>query len=359
MGSGVAMDFGQHFPNTRATIAVSPVGTAVTPQLPRNLLLLAGALEPGFVQNAQERLVEAGGAGGDFKAGTRRSLLIIPMVEHITIVFSPLTHQAALDWLEAVFGVQPGAREYTDLRLGWYGLGVCGMLLAAFSLTPPSEVIHGSERRRWQRLWALPAGAGGATLLLWLLERSGINLAQSFGLLVGGYLLIWFAAAGVFALLLLLPPGRQGQTRQWLLRPGRGGLAFAILIAAALWVGMGWLGADVWLPWLLIAPRLALWPLGAVLMLPWFLAVGQAASPASQIGRLGWWLVQSLSMVVALFLAIQLSRGLSFLMLILPLFPLLLGAHTVAAWRQRNAWAFGLSAALFMSWVVLAVFPLN
>ena len=42
MGSGVALLFGQEHPETAATIAVSPVGQPVTPDLPRNLLLMAG-----------------------------------------------------------------------------------------------------------------------------------------------------------------------------------------------------------------------------------------------------------------------------------------------------------------------------
>jgi hypothetical protein len=54
----------------------------------------------------------------------------------------------------------------------------------------------------------------------------------------------------------------------------------------------------------------------------------------------------------------QLTEGVFFLALILPVFPLILGAHAAAAGRQRNAWAFGLSAALFASWALLAVFPL-
>jgi hypothetical protein len=49
---------------------------------------------------------------------------------------------------------------------------------------------------------------------------------------------------------------------------------------------------------------------------------------------------------------------LGFLFLILPLFPFMLGFHALAGGRQGSAWAFGLSGAMFMSWLVMAVFPL-
>ena len=136
MGSGVALAFGQEHPGMAATIAVSPGGTQVTTDLPRNLLLMAGELEPRFVRNAEELLAEAGGSGGDPAAGTARALVVIPGVEHISILFSPTAHAAARDWLDATFGPQPGAREYTDRRVVWYGLGLVGILLLGGALAP-------------------------------------------------------------------------------------------------------------------------------------------------------------------------------------------------------------------------------
>lgn len=210
MGSGVAMTFGQRYPHTAATIAVSPVGTQVTPELPRNLLLLAGENEPAFQRNAQLRLVEAGGSGGSFQAGTARQMQVIPMVEHISIVFSPLTHRAAVEWLDAVFGVQPSAVAYTDRRVIWYGLGVLGALLAAVGFIPPSQTRSDKTPTTRRSLLSLLVGALGATLLLWGLDLVGLSLARSFGLVVGGYLLVWFSLAGTLALLIL------DQWRDWL-----------------------------------------------------------------------------------------------------------------------------------------------
>jgi len=353
MGSGVALLFGQEHPDTAATIAVSPAGQPVTPNLPRNLLLMAGTLEAAFLRNAEERLAEAGGPGGDPAAGTARKLVAIPGVEHISILFSPTAHAAAWEWLDATFGLQPGAKDYTDRRIVWYGLGLIGTLLAAIAVAPAlAEPVSASAAKRplWWRLGALAGGALGATLILWLAGKAGLGLRTLLGLQVGGYLLLWFGVAGLLGLLLLWnrlsPPSR---------RAVLGGLVTFV----ALWLGVGLLGQLVWLPWLLILRRLVLWPLGALLMLPWFLAAGEVSQGAGIVGRAGWWMAQSAILVAALTLALQLSPEVGFLLLILPLFPIILGLHALAAASYRGGWPFALSGALFVSWLLLAVFPLQ
>lgn len=134
MGSGVALTFGQQHPETAATIAISPVDTSVTPELPHNLLLMAGSLETSFASSAEKRLAEAGGSGGDPTKGTGRKLVIIPNVEHISILFSTKAHTTALEWLDVTFGSQPGAAPYTDRRIIWFGIGILGTLLASATL---------------------------------------------------------------------------------------------------------------------------------------------------------------------------------------------------------------------------------
>jgi hypothetical protein len=358
MGSGVALQFGQEHPETAATIAVSPVGQPVTPDLPRNLLLMAGTLEAPFLRNAEERLAEAGGPGGDPAVGTARKLIPISGVEHVSILFSPTAHVAAREWLDAAFGPQPGAKDYTDRRILWYGLGLIGTLLAAIAVAPSfAEPVSASAVTRprwvrplWRRLGALAGGALAATLILWLAGKAGLGLRTLLGLQVGGYLMLWFGVAGLIGLLLLWnrpsPPSR---------RAVLGGL----LAFAALWLGVGLLGQLVWLPWLLIPRRLVLWPLAALLMLPWFLAAGEVSQGTGAAGRAGWWLAQSAILVAALTLALQLSPEMGFLLLILPLFPVILGLHTLAAAPYRGSWPFALSGALFVSWLLLAVFPLQ
>jgi hypothetical protein len=304
------------------------------------------------VRNAEQRLDEAGGPGGDLTDGTARKLSIIPGVEHISILFSPTAHAAARAWLDATFGTQSEARDYVDRRVLWYGLGLIGTLLIAAALgslvtsTPPSQ----PPRPLRQGLVALSGGALGATLAMWFLSKIGLELSDLLGLVVGGYLLLWFAFAGLAATAL--------RHRGFRRLSGQDLLA-GFLVFALLWLGIGLLGELVWLPWLLIPRRLVLWPLGGLLLLPWFEQVG-AMMQASSLGRrLGCWLLHSALLVVALVLALVLSSELFFLILILPLFPVVLGLHTLASGRYPGSWSFALSGALFVSWLVLAVFPLR
>jgi hypothetical protein len=170
------------------------------------------------------------------------------------------------------------------------------------------------------------------------------------GLLVGGYLMVWFCVAGVVSLLLL---------RARLSLPSRRAVLGGLLAFAALWVGAGLLGQLVWLHWLLIPRRLLLWPLSVLLLLPWFLAVGEAVQGAGVAGWFGWWLGHTVALAAGLWLAIRLSPELGFISLILPMLPIILGLQALVTAPYRKRWPFALSGALFMGWLFLAVFPLQ
>jgi pimeloyl-ACP methyl ester carboxylesterase len=354
MGSGVALTYGMLHPETMATIAVSPIDEPVTEELPRNLLLLVEEFDQRFVRNAEQLLLKAGGTGGDPRAGTARKMEIIPNVEHITILFSPTAHSAARQWLDETFGSQLGASEYTDRRMLWYLMGLAGTLLFFWAFTPlinniDDQSIENVDVSIWRRIGALVLGALGATGLLYVLSQAGLDLTNLLGLFVGGYLLVWFAIAGALSIVLL------GRMPAQLMRTA---LLGSLMVFAALWVGLGWLGNYVWLPWILIPTRLILWPVGVVLCLPWLVAVSQAVLPTSRLGRAVWWIVYSLILDWALFLAVRLNPELGFLSLILPVFPLVLGVHGLAAGPYRWRTSFALGGALFIGWLVVAVFPL-
>ena len=208
MGSGVALTYGSTYPDTYATIAISPVKQTVSPELPHNLLLMAGSLEPQFVSNAEQLLVLAGGSNGDFSAGTARELKIVPNVEHISILFSPTAHSNARLWMDQTFGMQPGASTYPDRRIVWFGFGILGFIflsIATVNSLPTTKLENGRVLPFWLRLTALISGSLASTVVLWLISLSGISLSQMLGVLVGGYLLIWFGIAGVISLLILRP----------------------------------------------------------------------------------------------------------------------------------------------------------
>jgi len=353
MGSGVALSYGMSHPETAATIAISPTGQAVTPTLPHNLLLMAGRLEPQFASKALDLLSQAGGNNHDFTTGTARQLVIIPNVEHISILFSPTAQRTAVAWLDETFGTQPGATTYTDRRIIWFGLGILGFALlanAGLQFTAQSSQNSINIRPLWLRMISLLAGGIFATILLWLISLLGINLGHILGVLVGGYLLIWFGLAGLISLIILRPH---------IFRPKINELFKSLLAFACLWLGVGLLGNFVWLPWLLIPYRLWLWIPGSVIVFPWFMAIAEAAKDARFSSQFGWWVFQSVTIILSLYLAIMLIPGLGFIFIILPLVPIMIGLHMLVISSKHGSWAYGLPGAMFIAWLLLAVFPLQ
>jgi hypothetical protein len=61
---------------------------------------------------------------------------------------------------------------------------------------------------------------------------------------------------------------------------------------------------------------------------------------------------------VGFVLALWLVPELFVLILILPVLPVVSGLLELATARLRGSWPFAISGALFMSWVLLAVFPI-
>lgn len=353
MGSGVALAYGVKYPATYATIAISPVGQFVTPTSPHNLLLMAGSLEPQFVASADALLTQAGGEHGSTAEGNARQLVIIPNVEHISILFSPTAHASARAWLDGVFGVQPNATNYTDRRIVWFGLGIMGFILLSIggvNSLPSIQAPLTSRSPLWRGLLALIGGSLLGTLLLWLASKAGISLNQLFGLLVGGYIILWFGVAGLVALVIQQPR---------ISLPKGSELVKGLIAFLALWLGVGLLGNFVWLPWLLIPTRLALWIPATIISLPWFLAFGEAASHSKTAGQIVWWLAQVVLVVGGLYLSITLNPGLGFIFLILPVIPILLALQSLALSPRHGLWAYALPGAMFTTWLLLAVFPLQ
>jgi hypothetical protein len=126
----------------------------------------------------------------------------------------------------------------------------------------------------------------------------------------------------------------------------------------ALWLGVGLLGNFVWLPWLLIPARLWLWIPGSIIVLPWFLSVGETAKQAHTGGQIGWWIVQVIAVMGGLYLALKVNPQLGFILIILPVIPIMLGLNILVISPKHGSWAYALPGAMFTSWLLLAVFPL-
>jgi dienelactone hydrolase len=360
MGSGVVMSASiRDADQFAATIAVSPTGAEVTPQVPRNLQLQVGGWEGRFANNAERLLKQAGGENQQLAAGKGRSLITIPNAEHITILFRDTSHQAALKWLDATFrqAQSDAVRElppssYVDRRIAWYGLHLLGWLLALVAIAPslsqPNFTLPTRKprpRQRWAGLLLAPLVASSA---LALISRAG-EIQNLGGLVVGGAIALWFLIAGAvwLGILSYLP--------RLTLRAVGLGIALFIL----LWIAFGGMAQFVWLQWWLIPARLQLWPLLSLACLPWFLASGLAQQGVSAVKRVAWWLGQSLALMGGFLLVLYLVPQLFFIFLLLPLFPVIMAILCLVASQLDDEWSYAIGSACFFGWILAAAFPLG
>ncbi len=353
-GSGAALAAAVRDPERfGAVVAVSPVNAEVTPTLPRNLMLQAGSLEAAFVANAERLLADAGGRNPDLSAGLGRVFQLIPNAEHISILFRPLSQQMALAWFDAAFG-HTARRIITDLRVIWYVLHMLGWMLMLAAVAPlwrrgdTTQATVPSSWRPWIGLMLGPAAAIG---LLWVVNRV-IPVAEIGGVLVGGAVALWLAAAGVVWRATIGHVFFQRPTN--LLRD----LALGVMLFVVLSLAFGVMAPAVWLPWWLAPLRLALWPLLALGAFPWFLTVALVQERHTVWMRLLWWLMKSVVVVTGLILLLSVVPGLYILTLMAPLVPILFGLLDLANAAVRRPAAYALGSALFFGWVLAVVFPL-
>ncbi|WP_299414963.1 alpha/beta fold hydrolase [Acaryochloris sp. IP29b_bin.148] len=338
-----------------ATIAVSPTRAEVTADKPANLLLQAGSGEGQFVDSARKLLQTAGGENQNLAEGKGRSLIVVPKVEHITILFSDISHQSALKWINKTFN-QFNPSSYVDRRMGWYGLHLIGGLMAIAAIVPtfapPAARTSRTPWRRWGGLLAAPFAATAGVNLI----SPGVALENLGGLKVGGALGIWFLFGGLVWL---------GVQNQWPLNirqkdqlPSPQALSIGILVFILLWLAFGAMAQVVWLQWWLIPARLKLWPILSLACLPWFLASGLAQQGVSTGKRILWWLGQNIVLIGGLILTISLLPQLGFIFLLLPIFPIIFGILSFVAAQVKDVWSYGVGGALFFGWTLVAAFPM-
>lgn len=349
MGSGAVMTAAIDNPNQfSATVGVSPTGASVTPQLPRNLQLQAGSGEGRFVQNAQRLLEQAGGANSDLKVGRGREFVLVPNVEHITILFSSVSHQAARRWLDATFGEQRSS-QYVDRRMIWQGLHLVGWLLGLVAIAPSLKVsttkLRLAQWRGWLGLGIGTIAATGGLILL----NSVIELQTLGGIQVGGAVGLWFLLAGLVWLAFL------GQVPRLTVRS----LAIGLGIFAVLWIAVGAMAQVVWLQSWLIPVRFWLWLAIAIAALPWFLASEMLQQDAKVGMRLLGWLGRSIIVIGGIILVLQFLPQLGFMFLLLPLFPVLFAVLALTTAQINQAWSAAIAGSLFFGWLVAAGFPLG
>ncbi|WP_404790582.1 alpha/beta hydrolase [Altericista sp. CCNU0014] len=351
MGSGAVMTAGaEEGSSIAAVVAVSPIHAPLTPSAPRNLQLQAGEWEGPFVQQSAQLLQDAGGPNANLKEGKGRSQVIIPHVEHILILFSDRSHQAALDWFDAAFE-QTSTSSFRDRRMVWYGLHLLSWILLLSALSPWLQQVRSHlpiqhrPGRSWVGLGIAPLSAAGIIFFIsWQ-----TSLASIGGLLVGGALGLWMFVAGLTwcGVLSRFP------------RPSLKSLGLGVLLFGLLWLAFGAMAQETWLQWWLIPARLKLWPVLAFACFPWFLASGILQIDATRTQQILGWLAQSVALAGGLSITIVLVPQLGFLALIVPIIPIVLALLSYTGARVRNPWSYAIASALFFGWTIAATFPLS
>jgi pimeloyl-ACP methyl ester carboxylesterase len=378
--------------NLAATVLVSPVlDEAPTAANPRNLLVLAGDGDPaGIVEIAKMRVAEGCGQPsdsvlsadltcGDPRLGTGRKLVILPGLNHITLLTASATHRQVLDWLHDGLDADITSNDVSaDQRFLWLLLGLGAAFLAllpALALAPaglrqlPARRIESPSGAIYLRalatLGVMVAALGVGMIALHFFVDSPFGFLQQA---LSPDLATFFFGAGIIALgvALAVPTYRRGA--DW-----PRGLAFAAQILLAigalvfLYFTLGVLSTFAWASLALTPARLWRALALALLFIPLFLGSELLLRP---VARAKPWLATSVKLVVALLTTVALFAAilidadrLSFLLFLLPIMAIfLLLFVALEAWTRREVERpivfIALSEALILGWAVAATFPL-
>ena len=361
MASDTVVQYGRAHPDIDATVAVSAMVRGVDADRPRNLLVIVGALEPDFLHREAERIVGMAAAGpvrpdvtyGDAQAGTARRMTYADGAEHVGVLYSHHSLQAARDWLDAVFNRTSDIQ--VELRGPWLALLFSALVAMGWPLAALLPVLADPPAGAglpWRRLWPVLLLPAVATPLL--LRPLPPDLLP---LLLGDYLALHL---GVYGLLMLaglawmrVPLGG--------LRPSRPVLAAAAGIATWGVLGIG-LPIDAYFTsFIPTGERLFMLPLVLAGTLPWFVADEWLTRGATSAR--GAYVASKLCLLVSLALAIALNlHRLFFLIIILPvilMFFLVYGLFSRWSWRAtRHPVPAALANALSLAWAIAATFPM-
>ena len=373
MGARAVTVYGSTHADIAATVAISGGGgatSAAAPNLPRNLLALAGAWEfPAVVRGglaavrALHPLAEPGHTYGDYSAGTARRFVLVPGVEHISVLFSETADDEIVGWLNAVFGAGAGQSVSHSKPIQ---SALLVLLAAAIGFVPFAALLFGLGAHAGAQAPSRAAMSTPVALMLLAAALLAATLVMRFvpsgwiPLLAGDYLAGFFSVCGVVTLTGLLALGRPvfDATQSPLALAWK-----AAALATYALVTFGITAQATWLNFVLVGDRrwlaVALFPLWLVYFL---------GDEALLAGRAGWsrviWAVAGKLVTVGVLIgAVFVARAPFFLLLLVPaLVPLLalhgFYAHVLHRYAPGPLPAAMMNAAMF-AWMLAAVFPLT
>ncbi|MFB9317633.1 alpha/beta hydrolase [Cryptosporangium minutisporangium] len=140
MGAGAVTRYAAEHPEITDTVAISlPDASEATPDRPARLLLLVGGLEfTGFRDAAKEAA----------EGGAVREAVVVPGVEHISILYAPRTHREIVDRLDESLGgpFTDDAAPSPLRRAGGAGLLLIALLIGLY---PVARLLFGPAVSGW------------------------------------------------------------------------------------------------------------------------------------------------------------------------------------------------------------------
>ncbi|WP_333714883.1 alpha/beta hydrolase [Yoonia sp.] len=327
-------------------VLLSAFSQEITGAHPDNLLLLVGAWEPGLRAFALQALgmVDPEAVAGQTLAGgdvTRRAV-VLPMIEHVSILQSRAGQREALAWFNAGFEEQGTARIWP------MGPAIVGLLIGLV-------VLFVGLSRRLPRLRMpeldLSVRQRALVVLLPMVATPPLGMILNPGLmpvLVADYLAVHLLVYGLIQLGLLV---------FWRARFGAvSALGFVWLIAgcAVFAVALDRYAANFW------PTGERLWIIAAIALgaIAYFVADARLCHRASRGFR---WLSR-LAFLASLIIAVMIDfAGLFFLLMIAPvivLFYLVFGTMGRAVSHRTGPLATGLALGLMLAWSLGVSFPL-
>lgn len=368
MGAGAVTSFAIDNPDdVRATVAISLPAAIEPVNTPRDLLLMYGASEPvGFAEAARDQLEEIrpgsaeGVLYGNLGEGTAIAVEVIPVVEHISIVWSPTTAESMMAWIGTAVS---GPTAPVDLDPAWLWL-ILLLVAGCLAAIPLARALYGSgahppEARvaGWIAMVITGVAAVSASVVAALLGGVADAIVP---LAVGGYLAVWFGAAAIVigAAMLWVRRYRRRDYGPITARPVIAGLAMTayavtlIIISARL----------TWASAALVGPRWWIWILLSLILLGYFYADAVIVARPGLWARIGILVVNRLIVVAALLVSVAFLGAPTVLTLLVPFMVLLfiiLGYLAIVI-STRTADRFGpaLIQGVPLAAVVSTCFPL-
>ena len=365
MGSEVVVRYAIEHPEVAATVGVSLFSRDASATRPRNLLVIAGALEPQMLKAEGLRVASLAARApaeehvtyGSFADGTARRFALAGGVEHIGVLYSRESQVETLAWFDQAF--RHHGDGFVDARAPWLALLFAGLVALGWplSLLLPQVRTRPARppmrRRVFMSIAVLPAVV--TPLVLWKAPTDFLPIV------LGDYLAVHFTVYGCITgvglwLARKLGPDRGASVtdRRKLVLAAAGVTAYA-----ALAIGIP---ADMFVA--SFAAGASRWPLFAVLFVgtltyfttnEWLTGSPEAPRGASVIA----WLCFLGSLMIAIILNLQ---KLYFLAIIVPVILMLFvvyGLFSTWAYRRTGHPLPGAIAnAVVFAWAMAAMFPL-